>query len=58
MKSYRTESTLHIVGKAWQIQALLRQWQKEHGPTATIASLVVPKRFRSKDEGTLFLSLT
>lgn len=28
MKSYRTESTLHIVGKAWQIQALLRQWQR------------------------------
>ncbi|WDM20332.1 Z-ring formation inhibitor MciZ [Paenibacillus polymyxa] len=44
MKSYRSESTLHIVGKAWQIQALLRQWQKEHGPTTTIASLVVPKK--------------
>ncbi|MDY8046305.1 Z-ring formation inhibitor MciZ [Paenibacillus polymyxa] len=44
MKSYRTESTLYIVGKAWQIQALLRQWQKEHGPTATIASLAVPKK--------------
>ncbi|MDP1508776.1 Z-ring formation inhibitor MciZ [Paenibacillus sp. CMAA1739] len=44
MKSYRTETTLHIVGKAWQIQTLLRQWQKEYGPTATIASLTVPKK--------------
>lgn len=32
MKSYRTETTLHIVGKAWQIQALLRQWQKNTAP--------------------------
>ncbi|MGG1618618.1 Z-ring formation inhibitor MciZ [Paenibacillus sp. NRS-1782] len=44
MKSYRTETTLHIVGKAWQIQALLRQWQKEHDSATTIASLMVPKK--------------
>lgn len=44
MKSYRTRTTLHIVGKAWQIQALLRKWQKEHGPSTPIASLAVPKK--------------
>ncbi|MGG4219768.1 Z-ring formation inhibitor MciZ [Paenibacillus jamilae] len=47
MKSYRTETALHIVGKAWQIQALLRQWQKEYGPTTTIASLAVPKKVQA-----------
>ncbi|MFC7560079.1 Z-ring formation inhibitor MciZ [Paenibacillus farraposensis] len=39
-----------MVGKAWQIQALLRQWQKEHGPSTPIASLAVPKKFRSKKQ--------
>jgi hypothetical protein len=40
MKSYRTESSIHLVGKAWQIRIMLKQWMKEAQPHTPLAVLL------------------
>lgn len=40
MKSYRASNSIHIVGQAWQIKIMLKQWQKQWGPEVTIAEIL------------------
>lgn len=40
MKSYRTDDTLCITGKAWQVRLLLRQWLKNNKDGIRIVDLI------------------
>jgi len=40
MKSYRTGTSFHMVGQAWQIRIMLKQWMKETEPHAPLATLL------------------
>ncbi|WP_082112460.1 Z-ring formation inhibitor MciZ [Paenibacillus sp. DMB20] len=40
MKSYQGSKSVHLVGQAWQIRALLKQWQRQWGPEVTISELL------------------
>lgn len=41
MKSYQGTRSIHMVGQAWQIKVMLKQWQKQWGPEVTIAELLI-----------------
>ncbi|MGM1046023.1 MAG: Z-ring formation inhibitor MciZ [Bacillota bacterium] len=41
MKSYQGTKSIHMVGQAWQIKTMLKQWQKQWGPEVTIAELLI-----------------
>ncbi|MCJ8011154.1 Z-ring formation inhibitor MciZ [Paenibacillus sp. KQZ6P-2] len=40
MKSYRTKSSFHMVGQAWQIRIMLKQWMKEIEPHTPLAIIL------------------
>ncbi|WP_082423199.1 Z-ring formation inhibitor MciZ [Paenibacillus dakarensis] len=40
MKSYQGIKSIHMTGQVWQIRSLLKQWQKQWGPEATIAEIL------------------
>ncbi|MDP4096714.1 Z-ring formation inhibitor MciZ [Paenibacillus sp. P96] len=40
MKSYRTDHSLCITGKAWQVRLLLRQWLKENKAGTAMTDLI------------------
>ncbi|HEY2495336.1 MAG TPA: Z-ring formation inhibitor MciZ [Paenibacillus sp.] len=40
MKSYRSADSFRMVGQAWQISIMLKQWQKQYGPDVTIKQLL------------------
>ncbi|MWV45003.1 Z-ring formation inhibitor MciZ [Paenibacillus sp. HJL G12] len=40
MKSYRTGNSFHMVGQAWQIKIMLKQWMKEVEPHTPLASIL------------------
>ncbi len=40
MKSYRTETSIHMVGQAWQIRIMLKQWMKETEPRAPLSAIL------------------
>ena len=44
MKSYQGEHSIHMVGRAWQIRIMLKQWQNQWGPEATIVDIITTKR--------------
>jgi hypothetical protein len=41
MKSYQSSNSLHIVGQAWQIRIMLKQWQKQWGPHMTVKEILL-----------------
>lgn len=47
MKSYHTKNTFRIVGKAWQVGILLRQWQQEHDPGVLVVDMLAQKRVQA-----------
>jgi hypothetical protein len=40
MKSYRTDTSLCISGKAWQVRQLLRQWLKDNKAGTKMIDLI------------------
>ncbi|MEC0243402.1 Z-ring formation inhibitor MciZ [Paenibacillus dokdonensis] len=40
MKSYRTGKSFHMVGQAWQIRIMLKQWMKETDPHTPLAAIL------------------
>ncbi|MFU1794762.1 Z-ring formation inhibitor MciZ [Paenibacillus azoreducens] len=47
MKSYRTEHSFHMVGQAWQIRIMLKQWMKEYGTHAPLTEFLVRSNIRT-----------
>ncbi|MEK3730841.1 MULTISPECIES: Z-ring formation inhibitor MciZ [Paenibacillus] len=46
MKSYKGTNSFHMVGQAWQIRIMLKQWQKEWGKDATVLDVIMPPKPR------------
>ncbi|WP_106768061.1 Z-ring formation inhibitor MciZ [Paenibacillus faecalis] len=44
MKSYQGTKSIHMVGQAWQIRTMLKQWQKQWGPEVTITELLLQNK--------------
>lgn len=40
MKSYRTKTSFHMTGKAWQIRIMLKQWMQETEPLTPLAEIL------------------
>ena len=40
MKSYQSNDSFHIVGQAWQVRIMLKQWQNQWGPHMTIKEML------------------
>ncbi|NMO96907.1 Z-ring formation inhibitor MciZ [Paenibacillus lemnae] len=49
MKCYRNENSIRWVGQAWQIKAMLKQWQKEWGPEVLVLD-ILQKQNKDKHE--------
>ncbi|GIO30797.1 MULTISPECIES: Z-ring formation inhibitor MciZ [Paenibacillus] len=43
MKSYCTGTSFHMVGRAWQIRIMLKQWMKETDPHASLTAILEKK---------------
>lgn len=44
MKSYKRENSIHMVGQAWQIRIMLKQWQQQWGPETTVKDILTKNR--------------
>ncbi|WP_082341543.1 Z-ring formation inhibitor MciZ [Paenibacillus solani] len=44
MKSYKGEHSIHMVGQAWQIRIMLKQWQQQWGPGTMIKDILTKNR--------------
>lgn len=40
MKSYKGEHSIHLVGQAWQIRIMLKQWQQQWGSETMIMDII------------------
>ncbi|MGG3282490.1 Z-ring formation inhibitor MciZ [Paenibacillus solani] len=40
MKSYKGENSIHMVGQAWQIRIMLKQWQQQWGPGTMVKDIL------------------
>jgi len=49
MKSYRTGNSFHMVGKAWQIRIMLKQWMKEIEPHTPLAAILNGSKDKCND---------
>lgn len=49
MKSYLGKHSIHMVGQAWQIRIMLKQWQKEWGTNATVLEVISPRNQCEKE---------
>lgn len=40
MKSYKGDHSIHLVGQAWQIRIMLKQWQQQWGSETMIMDII------------------
>ncbi|MFK4169069.1 Z-ring formation inhibitor MciZ [Paenibacillus lautus] len=40
MKSYKGDHSIHLVGQAWQIRIMLKQWQQQWGSETMIVDII------------------
>ncbi|GAA0402606.1 Z-ring formation inhibitor MciZ [Paenibacillus motobuensis] len=51
MKSYFSEKSVCVQGKAWQVRIMLNQWQKEVGKSAKVKDLIRTRTSKQNKRG-------
>ncbi|AVV59289.1 hypothetical protein PVOR_13179 [Paenibacillus vortex V453] len=52
MKSYKGDHSIHLVGQAWQIRIMLKQWQQQWGSETRVMDIISKNTINKRESGT------